>query len=379
MKLTSLIVALLVSPVAVQADIPPDRASDGADLAAFRTRLLAATTRHLNRLLDTNGAVAWLKGKASDGEEALAFYRGFELTGDPRFRRAALTLADRVLKDMRAMKHGVLLIKEKSRPGGETIAGGGPPALGFYVAAVAYVLHQEGGRNDDLKYLGTVIDQYPWNAGGWWAADMDVQTGESKMPLSKPSPINKTAAMAMAAGMLGEALRSLDPELAARLKQKTDQSLYAQIIPAQLADGFWHYGLTGNDPKNKDILGYFMLTTQELMELQYFNPAYREPRLDAALHKAQQFALRSIAPMTAPNTNSAGAAHGTPSTPRHYSPATDPKRGFQLGLILIGAGHFHEGIKIMEASLPYFPFGDAGMEGVHAAAPSAAILVRLPP
>ena len=45
MKLISLLVALLISPVAVQADLPPAPASDGADLAAFRTRLLAATTR----------------------------------------------------------------------------------------------------------------------------------------------------------------------------------------------------------------------------------------------------------------------------------------------------------------------------------------------
>ena len=59
------------------------------------------------------------------------------------------------------------------------------------------------------------------------------------------------------------------------------------MIPAQEADGFWHYSLSEKDPKNKDILGYFMLTTQVLMELQHFNPAYREPKLDAALGKAQ--------------------------------------------------------------------------------------------
>lgn len=377
MKLTHCIVLLLISLVAVQADILP--AKNSSEVSAFKTRLLAATTRHLNLLLEADGSVALLKGKASDGEEALAFYRGFEITGEQRFRMAALALVDRVLKDMRATKFGVLMIKEKEKSDSETIMGGGPPALGFYVANVTYILHKENGRNDDLKYLGKVVDQYPWNAGGWWAADIDVNTGVSKVPLSKPAPINKTTAVAMAAGMLSEALRGIDPELAVRLKQKTDKCIYDQVIPAQLEDGFWHYGLTGKDPKNKDVLGYFMLTTQELMELQCFNPAYCEPKLDAAIHRAQQFALNSIAPMTAPHTNSVANAHNTPSTPHHYSLATDPKRGFQLGLILIGAGNFDEGIKIMDAALQHFPFGDVGMEGVHAAAPSAAMLVRLPP
>ena len=378
MKITTLIVSLLVPFVAMAAVDPPANTSAAADVSAFKSRLLAATTRHLNLLLAADGSVASLKGKASDGEEALAFYRGFELTGDQRFRKAALTLADRVLKDMRAMKFGVLLIKEKEKPDSEMIMGGGPPALGFYVADIAYILHKEDGRKDDLKYLGKVIDQYPWNAAGWWSADIDVKTGESKVPLSKAAPINKTTAVAMAAGMLSEALRGIDPELSARLKQKTDKCIYDQIIPAQLEDGFWHYGLTGKDPKNKDILGYFMLTTQELMELQCFNPAYGEPKLNAAIHKAQKFALNTIAPMTAPNTNSVSNLHLTPSTPHHYSLATDPKRGFQLGLILIGASNFDEGIKIMDAALAHFPFGDVGMEGVHAAAPSAAMLIRLP-
>ena len=45
-----------------------------------------------------------------------------------------------------------------------------------------------------------------------------------------------------------------------------------------------------NDPKDKDVLGYFMLTTKELMDLAAFNPAYREEKLNAALQKAQAFA-----------------------------------------------------------------------------------------
>jgi hypothetical protein len=238
---------------------------------------------------------------------------------------------------------------------------------------------KEGGRIEDLKYLGKVLDEFPWNEKGWWSQDIDVKTGEPKVPSDKPSIINKCAALAMATAMLAEALREAAPDLSARLKQKTDRCLYGQIIPAQLADGFWHYNLDGNDPKDKDILGYFMLTTHELMELQQFNPAYREPKLDAAIRKAQAFALQCLAPMTDPNTGPACAAHITPSTPRHYTLAHQPKRGFQLALILFGGGFLDEGIKIMDASLKHFAYGNAGMEGVHAAAPSAAILARLRP
>jgi hypothetical protein len=38
--------------------------------------------------------------------------------------------------------------------------------------------------------------------------------------------------------------------------------------------------------KDKDVLGYFMLTTKELVDLQKFNPAYREEQLTALLQKA---------------------------------------------------------------------------------------------
>jgi hypothetical protein len=351
-----------------------------ADVTAFKSRLLAATTKHLNLLLNKDGTVTTLKGKGADGEEALAFYRAFEVTGDQSYRKAALSLADRVLHDMREMKFGVLPIKEKEKPeSGKTFIGGGPPALGFYTANVAYILHKEGGRGEDLQYLGKVLNEFPWSEEGWWSADIDVKTGESKQPLTKPSIINKSAAIAMATGMLSEVLRSVSPELSARLKQKTDKCLYSQILPAQLEDGFWHYSLSGNDPKDKDILGYFMLTTHVLMELQHFNSAYREPELDAALKKAQTFALNCIAPMTDPNTGPACAAHSTAGTPKHYTLADEPKRGFQLGLVLIGGGFLDEGIKIMDASLKHFDFGNGGMDGVHAVAPTASILMHLRP
>jgi hypothetical protein len=278
---------------------------------------------------------------------------------------------------MRETRFGVLPIKEKEKPSGEEFMGGGPPALGFYTSRIAYILHKEGGRDDDLKYIATVLDQYPWSEDGWWAADIDVATGESKQPLTKPSPINKTASIAMAAGMVSGYVRDIAPELSMRLKQKTDKCIYAQIIPAQEADGFWHYSLSGKDPKDKDILGYFMLTTKVLMNLQQFNSAYRDEKLSAALKKAQNFSLKCIAPMTDPNNGPACLTYLTRSTPAHYSLEKDTKRGFDLGLILVGGGNIDEGIKIINAAVPYFPFGNTGQDGVHAAEPSVLILQRL--
>jgi len=358
------------------ADAPPERATQ-SEVDAFKMRLSAATARHLHLLLAGDGTVGALKGKSADGQGAMAFYLMFEITGEEKFRIAALGLTDRILHDMRETKFGVLEIKEKEKPGGEMINGGGPPAFGFYTAAAAYVLHREGGRNDDLKYIATVLDRYPWNEGGWWSADIDVKTGESKVPMTKPSPINKTASMAMAAGMVSDFIRESEPELAARLKQKADKCIYDKIIPAQGTDGFWHYSLSDKDPKNKDILGYFMLTTQVLMELRHFVPAYREPRLDGAIGRAQGFAFKCIAPMTDPNKGSACAEHSTANTPSHYAFPAELKRGFQLGPILLGGDHRDEGIKIMDAALPHFPMGNAGQDGVHAAEPSAFALSLL--
>ena len=113
------------------------------------------------------------------------------------------------------------------------------------------------------------------------------------------------------------------------------------------------------------------------MELQHFNPAYQEPKLDAALKKAQAFALKGIAPMTDPNTGPPCAEHATPGTPKHFSLDDKSKRGFELALILIGAGHLDEGIKIMDASLLKFPFGDGGQDGGQAAGPTALSLSLL--
>jgi hypothetical protein len=344
---------------------------------AFQAQLQSTLNRHLNQLIKTDGALASFKGKTAEGDGALAFYLMYEITGEQKFRKAAVELADQVLREMRRTKFGVLPIKEKDKAGGTVILGGGPPALGAYTSSVAYILHREGGRQDDLKYIAGVLDRYPWNESGWWASTIDVKTGESKVPMSKPAIINKTAAVAMAAGIVSAYVRDLDPELSARLKQKTDRCIYSQIVPQQEADGFWHYSLSDNDPKDKDVLGYFMLTTKELMRLQQFNPAYREDRLNAAVQKAQAFALKHIAPTTEPNAGSAVRPYATKGTPARYAAKDDAKRIYQLGLLLFGGGYPEEGIRIVNAALPHFPLGNAGQDGAHAAEPAALILSKL--
>jgi hypothetical protein len=344
---------------------------------AFKSRLRMTMIRHLDQLIGDDGSVAALKGKSAEGSGAMAFYLMFETTGDQKYRKAALGMADQILKDMRATKFGVLPIKEKEKEDGKTFIGGGPPALGAYTSATAYILHKEGGRNEDLRYIAQVMDEFPWNEEGWWSSDIDVKTGEPKVPITKPGIINKCAAIAMAAGMVSGYLQDIDPGLSARLKHKADKCIYAKIIPAQEADGFWHYSLQDKDPKNKDILGYFMLTTNELMNLQRLNPAYREEKLNAAVKKAQAFALKCIAPMTEPNNGPACPGHRTPATPSHYAVKDDLKRSFQLGRVLIGGGHAEEAMKILNAAVAQFPIGNAGMDGVHAAEPSAHILSGL--
>jgi len=149
LKHITLFTALLLIPSAVlhAADTPkPVDASQ-----AFKAKLQTTLNRHLNQLLGADGSVASMKGKTAEGNAALAFYLMFEVTGDQKFRKAALGLADQVLKDMRATKFGVLPIKEKDKPGGKTIIGGGPPALGAYASSVAYILHKEGGKLPNTK------------------------------------------------------------------------------------------------------------------------------------------------------------------------------------------------------------------------------------
>jgi hypothetical protein len=286
-------------------------------------------------------------------------------------------IADEILRDMRASRFGVLYIKEKEKSSGEKFGGGGPPAFGWYAAALGYIYHREGNRSDDLKYVAGVVDQFPWNEEGWWSADIDVKTGVSKQPLSKPSPVNKTASVAMAAGMLGAYVKDIDPALSDRLKKKASQCIQRQIIPAQLPDGFWHYGLTGNDPKNKDVFGYFMLATDVLCRLQMLMPEYREEALNASLQKAGTFALKSLAPMTDPNQGPPCREHATSSTPSHFSAKSDNKRAFQLGAILLAQKHVGEAVRITDEALKHFPIGNLGEDGAHACCPAATMLYLL--
>ncbi|MEP6667720.1 MAG: hypothetical protein ABJF10_01120 [Chthoniobacter sp.] len=348
------------------------------DLNKFQQRLFDALTKHLDHLTSPEGKAVDMKGKSAAAETALAFYLMGERTGTSRDRAAAVDLADGVLREMRATKLGVLPIKEKETPEGTEIMGGGPPALGEYLAALAYIYHHEQGREEDLKYLGTVLDQFAWNENGWWAADVDIATGQSKAPLAKPSPINKNASLVLAAGLLGEYLHKIDPELAKRLKAKSDKCLYQKILPAQGGDGFWHYSLVGKDPGNKDILGYFMLTTQFLAELQFFVAPIHDNRLSAALENAGAFAAKHIVPITGANHEAPDSGHTTSKTPAHYDLAEDTKRGFQLGLVLTAGHRFPASMQVIDATLPHFPTGNAGQDGAHAALPSALILQMQP-
>ena len=279
---------------------------------------------------------------------------------------------------MKSMKFGVLYIKEKERASGEKIAGGGPPAFGWYTATLGYIYHKEGGRNDDLKYVATVLDKFPWNEQGWWSADIDVNTGISKQPLTKPSPINKNASIALASAMMSQYVKDIDPSMSARLKQKADHCIYKQIIPAQEPDGFWHYGLTENDPTNKDILGYFMVTVDALMQL----PAVHRlvPRrgiqcgtgqggwLCVEMHRAHDGAEQRPR-LPQPEDRQA--------TPAHYTLPGDLKRGFQLGAILFASKQFDQGVKIVDFATKYFPYGNTGEDGAHASDPSARVLLLL--
>src|SRR5215207_4975819 len=132
------------------AEVPPTGKGAAPEEEALRDALLATTTRHLDALLDSAGKMQPLKGKSAAAAAAMAFRMMFEVTGEARFRGAALELAERELQEMRATKFGVRAIKEKEK-GNEKIMGGGPPPFGFYTAYVSYILKAEGGRKEDLK------------------------------------------------------------------------------------------------------------------------------------------------------------------------------------------------------------------------------------
>lgn len=336
-----------------------------AQSADLQARAAAVLRKQRDSLIDADGAVVRLKGKAADGLMAACF----EMTG---YRPAALVCADRVLGAMKKMPAGVLAIKEKEKPG-EKVMGGGPPALGWYAAALGHVYRRAGGRKNDILYVAQVLDRFAWNPKGWWAATVDVTDGHSPVPLDHASPINKNCAMAMACATLSEAVRTLDAGLAGSLREKTVRCLREQIFPAQTSDGFWHYGLTGNDPNNKDVHGYFMLTIELLVGLKRFAPSFRDTGLDQALARAEGYAAKNIAPCTDPYSGRMAAVK-TKSTPAHYDVAADPKRGYMLSVALVDGNYEEQAAKIVANALEHFPAGDRGQDGAHCSYALALIL-----
>ena len=248
----------------------------------------------------------------------------------------------------------LLPIKEKER-GEKKFLGGGPPALGWYAACVAWVLHRAGGREADIEYVAQVVDRFPWNPDGWWANTIEAATGRPGVS-ERPTPVNKNASMVMAAAVLAETLPPAGAALAARLRAKGLSCLRRRILPAQMSDGFWHYGLTDNDPKNKDVLGYFLLSAGLLVRVRRLAPSFRDAALDAALDRAAQFAATRIA--------------------GRYDAATDPRRVFDLILLLADTGRTAQAARILDSAFDQFPYGNAGQDGARCACDLATLLVR---
>jgi hypothetical protein len=351
----------------------PAHGASATALLDFRETLEKSVCRQLDLLFDEGCRVVEFKGKDAESPTAMAFWLLSQRTNRARYLAAALTLTDRIVTAMRATPFGVLYIKEKEK-GEEMFSGGGPPPFGWYTANAAAILAGKGGREKDLLYVAGALDAYPWNPGGWWAADIDIKTGEPKVDLSKPSPINKNAAVAQSAAILSRLLPPSASVLADRLAAKAVRCLSSNILPAQEADGFWHYGLTGRDPKNKDVIGYFMLASGALAQWRLFAPTLAPPGLEAAMARAGAFAVSNIYPMTEPNRGPKCPVYAGAETPARYTIEDDLKRGYQLALLLFATGHDDEGLRIMEAWLPRFPYGDRGMDGTKALHASALIL-----
>jgi len=321
-----------------------------AEREKFDQRFYDAITGHLHQLLTPDGKAPELKGTSTIVRTAFAFCLLGEHSGDTRYIAAGRDLADGVLHEMRATKFGVLPADQATEA--DDAPGGGPPALGEYVADLAYIYRYEDKREADLKYLGNVIDQYPWNEDGWWAADVDAATGKPESPPATPSPIYKNASLILAADILATALKDIDAPLAARLKAKADKCLDRKILPAQKRDGSWPYGLAGKDPADKDIVGYFLLTNRFLMELQHF--FVYDTRLESAVERSGVFASKHLAP-----------------DPKQ------PRRGFQVAILLAATGQTAACLKTIDTTLPQLPTGDTGPEGARAIESCALVLQML--
>jgi hypothetical protein len=319
----------------------------------LRNRMTAVLRKHVDSLIAADGSVAGIKGKDAESLVAMSMEVAHGVSGESRYRRAAVQLSDRVLKRMRSTAFGVLPIKEK---GPEKFIGGGPPALGWYAGCLGYVYHQAGGRAGELGYLAGVLDRFPWNPEGFWANTIDVATGKPKV-LDRPTPMNKNAAMAMACAALSEYVRKQDAPMAERLRSKAASCLHGRILPAQQPDGYWHYGLTGRDPAGKEVLGYFMLGAGLLVRLRVLAPSFRTAELDRALNKAAEFAAKKIGPA-------------------RFDVADEPKRGFDLAMLLVDADYGEAAEKIMNHALDHFPYGNRGQDGARCVNSLAALLLR---
>jgi len=166
--------------------------------------------------------------------------------------------------------------------------------------------------------------------------------------IERPTQVNKNASMVMAAAVLAETLPPAGAAVAGRLRAKGLSCLRRRILPAQMSDGYWHYGLTGGDPKNKEVLGYFLLSAGLLVRVRRLAPSFRDAALDAALDRAAGFAATRIA--------------------GRYDAATDPRRVFDLILLLADTGRTAQAARILDSAFDQFPYGNAGQDGADAPA-----------
>ena len=67
--------------------------------------------------------------------------------------------------------------------------------------------------------------------------------------------------------------------------------------------------------------------------------------------------------MTELNRGRASRHRATPGTPARFTLTEDLKRAFQLGVVLIATGGQAEGMRIVDAALKHFPFGNRGDDG----------------
>ncbi len=341
-------------------------------IAAPGNELLDTLSQHLDLLIE-NGEVVKLDGKDADATTAIAYHRIANITGNAKFKKAALQLSERIVKAMRESAVGLLDIKEW---GPDKIMYGAPPPLGWY-GGYASLLLGGAGRIDDAQFIAGVLDRYPWyEKAGWWATSADVRNNKPLEPLDSPGIINKCCGMAFACGVASELVAKADPPLAARLRAKTQRCI-ENTIAAQHPDGYWNYKYAGTEPKSKDTVGYFMLTTNFMIRLRELAPSYRQPGFDKMLAKAGAFAMKEIAPMTSPNQGKAPSRPIGGKTPERYDPSEAPKRSYQLSSILAHGKYKAEASKILAHALPTFPKGNRGQFASQCVEPASMAAVLL--